>query len=127
MPLSGSFVDQSAWTSYVPSITAATNPITTVGTVTGRYKQIGKTIHLQIDAAITTAGTATGQLLATLPFTAASFNYMGSSRDFGVTGKGGPAYISTADSTKVAAIDATATTYFANGARVVIGITYEIP
>ncbi len=118
--------DIGAWVSYAPSISAVAGAITTIGAVSGRYKRIGKTIILQVDATITTAGTAGGPLTASLPFNAAAFAYMGSSRDFGVSGKGGPAFISASDAI-VSAQDSAAATYFANGARVVIGITYEIP
>jgi hypothetical protein len=87
-------VDQTtAWTTYTPTITASSGTITTVGAVSGRYRQIGKTIIAQISATITTAGTAAGQLQATLPFTAAAFDYIGSSRDYVVSGTSGAAWI----------------------------------
>ena len=57
------------WLSYTPTITAETNTITTKsGTI--RYAFSGKTCQIYGDVLITTAGTATGYLIVTLPFTA---------------------------------------------------------
>jgi hypothetical protein len=58
-----------SWTTYTPTITSqggapgATTP-------TGRWKSIGKTVFVEISVTITSAGTATGLLFATLPVTA---------------------------------------------------------
>lgn len=60
-----------AWTSFTPTITASTGTITTVGAVSGAYQKIGKTIRFRMSIAITTIGTASGRLIATLPFNAA--------------------------------------------------------
>jgi hypothetical protein len=56
-----------AWTTYTPAITSSVGSFTTLGAVSGRYKVLGKTLHVQISAAITTNGTAAGAILATLP------------------------------------------------------------
>lgn len=55
-----------AWTSYVPTIAAGTGTLTSVAAV-GRYKQIGKTVFIQIMITITTNGTAALYISATLP------------------------------------------------------------
>lgn len=56
----------SAWVSYTPTITANAGTFTTVS-ATGKYKQIGKTVHVSIVIVITTNGTASGYVSATLP------------------------------------------------------------
>jgi hypothetical protein len=64
---------------YTPVITASSGTFTTVSAV-GRYRQIGKLIFIEVQINITTNGTATGNVMATLPFTgvnAAGFAYSG--------------------------------------------------
>jgi hypothetical protein len=53
----GAGVDQTAWTTYTPSVTAGIGAFTSVS-ATGRYKQIGKTVFVQIKITIATNGTA---------------------------------------------------------------------
>ena len=60
-----------AWTSFTPTITASTGAFTTVS-ATGKYYIFGKTCTLNMIVDITTAGTATGVMYATLPFTSAA-------------------------------------------------------
>lgn len=55
-----------AWTTYTPTITAATGTFTSVS-ATGRYKTLGKTVFFSVHITITTNGTAAGLVLATLP------------------------------------------------------------
>lgn len=117
-----------SWTAYTPAVTASTGTFTTVS-ATGRYKRFGsagKTILLQIDVTITTAGTATGILQATLPFTAAAFNFTGTAREHALTGKAGASFVAASAST-VTAVDTTAVTFIASGGAVAFGITYEVP
>ena len=64
-------VPSTAWTSYTPTITAATGSFTTVS-ATGSYQVIGKTCFVTINISITTVGTAAGTIYATLPFTSAA-------------------------------------------------------
>lgn len=59
-----------AWTSYTPIITAAAGTFTTVS-ASGAYQTIGKTCIVSVTVNITTVGTASGRLDATLPFTSA--------------------------------------------------------
>jgi hypothetical protein len=56
-----------AWSTYTPTITTGAGTITTLGTVTGRYKTIGKTMFIEADIAITTNGTAANSVLFSLP------------------------------------------------------------
>lgn len=55
------------WTSYTPTVGAASGTITTLGTVSGAYQKIGKQLFLQLVIPITTNGTAAIANTATLP------------------------------------------------------------
>jgi len=67
-------VDQTAWTTYTPTWTATTtNPTLGNGTLTGHYKQIGKTVFVRVKlswGSTTTGGS--GDWRFSLPVTAAS-------------------------------------------------------
>lgn len=126
MPLSGQFVDQTGWTAYTPAVTSQTGTPTTTSAV-GRYKQIGKTVLCQMSVTVTTKGTASGGLRATLPFTAAGFPFVGSSYEQAVTANGGTAFIGSSG-TFVSAVQAVAASnYWTDGYIVTIGIAYELP
>jgi len=56
-----------SWTSYTPSVAAVSGTITTLGTVSGRYQKIGKQLFIEMAIAITTNGTASVAVTATLP------------------------------------------------------------
>ena len=56
-----------AWTAYTPTLSAGSGAFTTAS-ASGRYKQIGKTVFIQIVVAITTNGTAASNVTVTLPF-----------------------------------------------------------
>jgi hypothetical protein len=72
---------ESAWTAYTPTIDAAAGSFTTVSGV-GRYKQIGKTVFFTVTITITTNGTASSWVRATLPnSTTAAANFSLSGRD----------------------------------------------
>ena len=55
------------WTTYTPTIAAASGTITTLGTVAGRYQKIGKQLFLELSVPITTNGTGAAAITATLP------------------------------------------------------------
>lgn len=76
-----------AWTAYTPTVTAQAGTLTTVS-ATGKYKKIGKTCFVEIDASITTNGTGATGINITLPFTAAAARFSLSGRESAVTGKG---------------------------------------
>lgn len=57
----------SAWTTYTPTVAAGAGSFTSVS-ATGRYKQIGKTVFVQITITITTNGTASSYFTVTAPF-----------------------------------------------------------
>ena len=63
-----------AWASYTPTVTASSGTFTTVS-ATGRFKTIGKTVFVQFTVTITTVGTASGLVIASLPATAAGGSY----------------------------------------------------
>jgi hypothetical protein len=55
-----------AWSTYTPTVTPSSGSFTTVS-ATGRYKQLGKTLFLNIVITITTNGTAAGFITTTMP------------------------------------------------------------
>lgn len=122
VPSADSDITGSAWTSYTPTVSAQSGTITT-SSATGRYRQIGKIVVAQMDVILTTVGTATGSLIVSLPVTAASNKYVGTSFEYNTTSKSGACFTNT--TTGAWTRDATGTTYFTNGYRVAITITYE--
>lgn len=62
-------VDQTAWTAYTPTCVFSTPGTSVIGTVVGRWKQIGKIIFFVADCTIGTVGTGTGNLVVGLPAT----------------------------------------------------------
>lgn len=62
----GVTLDNTAFSTYSPTVTASTGTFTSVS-ATGRYKQIGKTVFVEIVITVTTAGTAANTLQVTLP------------------------------------------------------------
>lgn len=85
----GGFVKDSdfgAWTSFTHGLVAGAGTITTVGTTTARYKQVGKLVCVEYTLRITTNGTGSSYLQVALPFAA----YAGGAiigREKGSTGK----------------------------------------
>jgi len=55
-----------AWSTYTPTVSSQSGTITT-SSASGRYQQIGKTVHFSIKVTITTAGTGSGNLVVSLP------------------------------------------------------------
>lgn len=81
--------DAVAWTSYTPAITAGSGTFTTVS-ATGKYKQIGKTVHVQMVITITTNGTAATYIVATLPIAqSGTFAYYGRANSVAFKGLAG--------------------------------------
>lgn len=119
----GSYETQ-GWLGYTPTMTASTGTITTVGTCSGRYKVIDKTVFFEISCAITTNGTAGGYIKITLPITAsATTNARFSGREHGVTGKMLLGYNSGASECRVTFYDGTYPG--ANGAVITLSGSYE--
>ncbi|MET4197294.1 hypothetical protein ABIB96_001282 [Bradyrhizobium sp. LA3.X] len=63
------YVDGGAWTAYTPTVSAQTPGGTppTFSSISGRYRQVGKTVHVQVNVGVTTAGTGTGGVVISLP------------------------------------------------------------
>lgn len=116
---------ESAWTAWTPTVSASSGTFTTLGTVTARYKQIGKTVFFYITIPITTNGTAAGFVQATLPIAAANTTTQSAQgRDTGLTGKQLSARILQNTTTmQVTFYDATYPG--ANGAAISMSGTYE--
>jgi hypothetical protein len=66
LPSANGGVDTSGWSSYTPSISAASGTFTSVS-ASGKYKQIGKTTFVHMAITITTNGTAAGHIIASTP------------------------------------------------------------
>lgn len=60
-----------AWSTYTPTVTAGIGTFTTVS-ATGHYLQMGKILYWQLEIAITTNGTAAGNVITALPGTLAT-------------------------------------------------------
>lgn len=87
--INGAAIDNLAWTAYTPTVTCNSGTITTY-TATGRYKQIGKTIFLNIGLVISTLGSCTGYLIFTIPTSGLpGYDYVGSAQNV----SGGAAYV----------------------------------
>lgn len=124
-------LDNSAWTAYTPTITSTGGTVTGATiTTSGRYKQIGKTVFLQVSVTLTNigSGSPTGAVQASLPVglnPSASFPFNGSTVATN-NGKSGYAFVSSAG-TDVKAQDSTGTSFWINGYALVMGVTYEVP
>lgn len=59
-------VSTTAWTTYTPTITASSGTFTLVSG-SGRYKLMGKILHISVAVTVTTVGTATGNIVIPLP------------------------------------------------------------
>lgn len=117
-----------AWTAYTPTITAQTGTFTGATiTSSARYKLIGKTCIVQGDILLTALGSGSplNGLRMSLPFTAAAFNFAGTSREILATaGKSGSANV-IASGTTLDARDSVGGTYIVAGYQVIVGVTYE--
>lgn len=113
-----------AWTSYTPTISAATGTITTASG-TGQYQTIGKTCIVSMTITITTAGTGANQLFATLPFTSAARIQSGTTgAEVNTTGNGVKGYIPTS-STQLQLTYYNNSTPIGSGNTIIVTTTYE--
>ncbi|MDR7037407.1 hypothetical protein J2X36_002154 [Methylobacterium sp. BE186] len=112
-----------AWTTYTPTVTATTGTLTTLGTVSGRYQQLGKIVFLLCDVTITTNGTAGNGIVVTLPVAALTSSLSAiSGREAASTGKslGG-----TVNASQVFVYFYDGTHPGSNGARLIFTAIYE--
>lgn len=114
-----------AWSTYTPSLASALGSLTSLGTRTGRYTQVGKTLFVSIDVAITTNGSGSSSLTVGLPVASQGVVAL-SGRESGLNGK--MLYACTAAAANTATLAYYDGTYAgANGGRYVLGGSYEVP
>ena len=70
---------------YTPTVTASSGTLTTV-TATGNYTKIGRQVTVNVSVTLTNAGTGSGALNVSLPFTAGLFPSIGTGREDQNTG-----------------------------------------
>lgn len=68
--IAGTILGNVGWNAYTPTVAATTGTLTTAN-ATGLYQRLGKIIHFQIAATITTNGTGAGAINLSLPNNAA--------------------------------------------------------
>jgi hypothetical protein len=112
---------------YTPAITQTSGTPTTVS-ATGRYRRQGKLVYVEILVTVTNAGTAAGNILATLPVAAhANVQATLPGFEFNVTGKMQKGQISAyLDLTRVVISAYDNSTPWNNGAVVGVSGTYAI-
>jgi hypothetical protein len=122
-------VDQGAWTSYTPVLSASTGTVTTTGSVVGRYKVVGKTVYWSADVTVTTNGTAGSSFDVSLPLTASTAIVgLPASGVRNADHKAVVGLIGYGASTKASFFLAADGTYPASdGARFFVGGQYEVP
>lgn len=111
-----------AWTSYTPTITAASGTPTTVS-ATGRYLKIGRLVLFSTQVTVTTVGTAAGNMQVALPFTAdvSVCRDLGSSANS--SGVAGSAFTSV-DGINLLLLEYDGTTWWSGGAVVRASVSY---
>lgn len=120
------------WTSYAATATAQTPGVTppTLTRNAARYKLCGnKTVLLEADFTVTAAGTGSGFIAITLPFTSAAnpSTFSGSSVEYSAVGISGWAIVGQSATTVNIKSAVAATPFLVTGQAVAVGITYEIP
>ncbi|HXO70785.1 MAG TPA: hypothetical protein VN838_17630 [Bradyrhizobium sp.] len=126
--INGVTLDNTAWTNYTPTISAQTGSPAVAGLAGGRYKQIGKTVFVQITVLNSSnVSGASGGLKATLPITAVASGYNGSAYESALTGKSGGAFITYGAPALVQTSQADGSTWWVNNYIISISVTYEVP
>jgi len=116
------------WKNYSPTVTSQSGTFTTV-TATGYYSQINKVMNVKIEVVITNKGTASGNLVVTLP-TAAKTLLTDAGSGFSYTTASNLSTASLlvtaapASSLRINKYDAT--TCIIDGQTIVVSMTYEI-
>lgn len=79
--------DGAPWIAFTPGVSAGSGTIANAS-ATGRYKKLGRTVYLQVDATITTNGTGALNVVIGIPTAAAgAFTFMAAGREGARTGK----------------------------------------
>jgi hypothetical protein len=117
--------NNAAWTSYTPTITSQNGTITT-SSGEGYYTRVGKMCAIYVRANVITAGTGTGYLRVTVPFTARGIiEQIGIGRETAANGKALTAKIAASDNAmEIIYYDATGATV--TGTRNIISMVYEV-
>ena len=117
--------NNAAWTSYTPTITSQSGTITT-SSGEGYYTRVGKMCAIYVRANVITAGTGTGYLRVTVPFTARGIiEQIGVGRETAANGKALTAKIAASDNAmEIIYYDATGATV--SGTRNIISMVYEV-
>ena len=110
---------------YTPTVTASSGAITTYS-ATGNYTRTGRQVTANIQVTLTNAGTASGALVATLPFTCGLFPAIGCGREDQNTGLMLQARIASGTPTVAAILTYANLTAIATGNVVQITITYFV-
>ena len=108
---------------WSPTITAGSGTFTTVSFVSGRYTKIGNIITCSGAVNVQSVGTASGAIIVTFPFNAASVYYAGSASEFVQTGYACSLYANTTSDFAVTKYDGT--TIIALNRQIGISITYR--
>ena len=111
------------WTSYTPTVTSQGGSITTY-TASGKYLKIDKGLFFIFTVILTNVGTATGNMIITLPFTAVGSS-AGSVYEYNTTGQSGPVSIAVNASTAITR-NYSNSTWFSNGFNLFGSIFYEV-
>lgn len=112
-----------AWTSYTPTIVCGAG--TNVGiTATGRYKTLGKTVFIELSAAVTSTTCASTITLAIAPGTTANSIAILVGKEISVTGNAQIGFLN-AGSTVVLLTTYLGTTSVQNSATLFFSGTYE--
>lgn len=113
------------WRSFSPVVSSQTGTITTLGAVSGYYKLVGNTVHVEYDITITTNGTAAGDIRFDCPLGSAIHNFAGSGREVAVNGKTHTPIVQ-AGGNKVILTNYDNTYVGADGVRLVGCVEYDI-
>jgi len=129
---SGGGIDQSAWSTWVPTFTMSTvggTPITATTSGSGaRYKKIGKTMFFTLDATISDVGVGnSGQFIASLPLSMLSGStiIVGSGKEVATLGKLLGIQAWSATEVSMVTYDNLSLITGGNGTRVLMGGTCE--
>lgn len=127
-PSTGLAWNNDAFISYTPTLTAGGGGSFTSATVTGKYQRIGKVCVVKIVVDIVTAGTASGSISVTMPFTSAndSNTYAaGVFREMNVTGSTGVGRV-VSNLTDCNISQYNDASFIANGRKIAGTIVYEV-
>lgn len=114
-----------AWSTYTPSLAAGLGALTSTGAGVGRYTQVGKTVFVSMNVAITTNGAGSSSLIVGLPVASQGVVAF-AGREFAVTGKMLQGFAVAAAAT--ASVQNYDGTYpGVDGGHYILGGSYEVP